>query len=120
MRTSLPLATLLIFGGLMGQTTPRDDSFDVASVKPAAHSAAHFTDRAAMNEDGAQVAYSNVSLIVLVMRAYRVKFRQIVGRNGSARNITTWSRNCPTAPPRSRFRGCFRPCWPIASIWSPT
>ncbi len=69
MGTKLPLAILLTVPVLAGQ------SFEVASVKPAAPSAT----QSAMSEDGAQFSYTNVALIALVMRAYHVKYRQIVG-----------------------------------------
>lgn len=64
-----PIALLLASATLFAQ------SFEVASVKPAAASAG----QPSMSEDGAQFVYSGVPLIVLVMRAYRVKYRQIVG-----------------------------------------
>ena len=41
--------------------------------------AAPSTAAPAMTEDGALLNYTNVPLIVLVMRAYRVKYRQVVG-----------------------------------------
>lgn len=44
-------------------------------MKPAARNA----EQSSLAEDGAQLSYSNVTLMTLLMRAYGLKYRQIVG-----------------------------------------
>ena len=69
MRFTALFGVLLTVPGLDAQ------SFEVASVKAAARNA----EPPAFSEDGAQLSYSKVTLITLLMRAYGLKYRQIVG-----------------------------------------
>jgi uncharacterized protein (TIGR03435 family) len=69
MRITLPFAALCAATAVFAQ------SFEVASVKLSAQPAG----APSMREDGAQFAYTNVPLMMLLMRAYGVKYRQIEG-----------------------------------------
>jgi uncharacterized protein (TIGR03435 family) len=60
---------------LAGQTAPATLAFEVASVKRSPQNAAA---QMAIHEDAGRISYSNMPLIVIVMRAYRTKFRQVV------------------------------------------
>jgi uncharacterized protein (TIGR03435 family) len=71
------LATIIAISQLAGQSPEVPRSFDVATVKlssPHSENAALFA-----NEDASQVQYSNVPVVVLLMRAYDVHRRQILG-----------------------------------------
>jgi uncharacterized protein (TIGR03435 family) len=71
------LVTMIVISQLAGQSPEVPRSFEVATVKL---SSPH-TENAALitNEDASQVQYSNVPLMVLLMRAYDVHWRQILG-----------------------------------------
>jgi uncharacterized protein (TIGR03435 family) len=71
------LVAIIAISQLDGQSPEAPRSFEVATVKP---SSPH-TENAALitNEDASQVQYSNASLMVLLMRAYDVHSRQILG-----------------------------------------
>ena len=71
------LVTIIAISKLAGQSSGGPRSFEVATVKlssPDTENAALIT-----NEDASQVQYSNVPLMVLLMRAYDVHWRQILG-----------------------------------------
>jgi hypothetical protein len=77
MKATLALIeALLVVSGLAGQTVPSPRGFEVASVK---RSPSNSEGQLIMSEDAGGINYSNVALIVIVMRAYHTKHRQTIG-----------------------------------------
>jgi uncharacterized protein (TIGR03435 family) len=70
------IVAFLVVSGVAGQPVPSPRGFEVASVK---HSPSNSEGQLIMSEDAGRINYSNVALIVIVMRAYHTKHRQIVG-----------------------------------------